>query len=293
MRNHLADLAAFTAVAEERSFTRAAARLGVSTSALSHRMTSLEKSTGLQLLARTTRSVAPTAAGRAILQEVAPSLERIDRTLTEARRLRDRPMGRIRLVASRSASHMTLLPKLAYFAKQYPGIALEVTVSNDPVDIVEGQYDAGIQIGEFLQHGMIAVRVSEDLRLVVVGSPAYFETHPVPSSPLDLKDHPCVAFRFANGVYRWEFQKGRRQITVSPEGPVSFNDPDLVLDAILAGVGIGISIEASVRELISKGRLIQVLDDWCPSFPGFFLYYPSRRNQPAALSALINTLRLR
>jgi DNA-binding transcriptional LysR family regulator len=293
MKNQLADLAAFATVAEERSFTRAAARLGVSTSALSHRMTNLEKRIGLQLLARTTRSVSPTAAGSAILSEVAPSLERIERTLTEATHLRDRPVGRLRLVLSRPAVHMTLIPKLAQFANQYPGIALEVTVSNDPVDIIEGQFDAGIQIGEYIQHGMIAVRVSDDLRLITVGAPAYFERNPIPRSPLDLKDHPCIAFRFSSGVYRWEFQKGRKQVTVNPHGPVSLNDPDLVLETVLAGVGIGLLIEEPIRGLIRKSQLIQVLDEWCPSFPGFFLYYPSRRNRPAALSALIDVLRIR
>jgi len=292
VKNELSDLATFALVAEERSFTRAAARLGVSQSALSHAMRGLEKRLGLQLLARTTRSVSPTAAGTALLEDLIPSLERIERSLAEARKRRDRPAGRIRLILSRSAAQMVLLPKLARFARMYPEVVLEVTSSNDPVDLVAGGYDAGVQIGEFIQRDMIAVRVSKDLRLAVVGSPAYFESHEVPRTPRDLKDHACVAFRFSSGVYRWEFEKWRRGLTVNPQGPVSFDDPDLVLQAVLRGVGIGTALEEPVREMIATGKLMQVLRDWCPMFPGYFLYYPSRRNQPAALSALIQTLRI-
>jgi DNA-binding transcriptional LysR family regulator len=292
VKNELSDLATFALVAEERSFTHAAARLGVSQSALSHAMRGLEKRLGLQLLARTTRSVSPTAAGTALLEDLVPSLARIERSLAEARKRRDRPAGRIRLILSRSAAQMVLLPKLARFARMYPEVVLEVTSSNDPVDLVAGGYDAGVQIGEFIQRDMIAVRVSKDLRLAVVGSPAYFESHEVPRTPRDLKDHACVAFRFSSGVYRWEFEKWRRGLTVNPQGPMSFDDPDLVLQAVLRGVGIGTVLEEQVREMIATGKLMQVLRDWCPMFPGYFLYYPSRRNQPAALSALIQTLRI-
>jgi DNA-binding transcriptional LysR family regulator len=169
---------------------------------------------------------------------------------------------------------------------------LEVTSSNDPVDLIAGGYDAGVQLGEFIQRDMIAVRVTGELRLAVVGSPKYFRTNPLPRHPRDLKDHPCIGFRFSNGLYRWEFEKGRKSLTVSPQGPASFDDPELVIQAVLNGVGIGTAMEQSLQDLISKGNLIQVLKDWCPSFPGYFLYYPSRRNQPAALAALIDTLRL-
>jgi DNA-binding transcriptional LysR family regulator len=291
MRNDLGELAAFAAVAEERSFTRAASRLGISQSALSHSMRGLEKRLGLQLLARTTRSVSPTAAGTALLRDLAPALERIERSLAEARQQRETPAGRIRLVLSRTASHMVLLPKLAQFARTYPEIVLEVTSSNDPVDLVAGGYDAGIQIGEFIQRDMIAVRVTTDLRLAVVGSPEYFKSHKIPRTPRDLKDHACIAFRFSSGIYRWEFEKGRKALTVNPQGPATFDDPDLVVRAVLNGVGIGTTMERPVADMIAKGRLIRVLKDWCPTFPGYFLYYPSRRNQPAALAALINTLR--
>jgi DNA-binding transcriptional LysR family regulator len=293
MKTDLSELAAFAVVAEERSFTRAGARLGVSQSALSHTIRGLEKKLGLQLLARTTRSVSPTAAGNALLDELVPALERIERSLAEARKLRERPAGRIRLVISRTASYLVLLPKLARFARAYPEIVLEVTSSNDPVDLVAQEYDAGIQIGEFIQRDMIAVRVSKDLRLAVVGSPEYFKSHSIPRHPRDLKDHACIGFRFSSGLYRWEFEKGRRAITVNPRGPVTFDDPDLVLQAVLKGMGIGTAMEEILRERIAKGHLVQVLRDWCPTFPGYFLYYPSRRNQPAALAALIDALRLK
>ena len=292
MRNDLGELSAFAIVAEERSFTRAAARLGVSQSALSHSMRGLEKRLGLQLLARTTRSVSPTVAGTALLQDLAPALERIEQSLAEVRKQRESPTGRVRLILSRTAAYMVLLPKLAQFVRTYPEIVLEVTTSNDPVDLVAGEYDAGIQIGEFIQRDMIAVRVSQDMRLAVVGSPKYFKSHPIPRTPRDLKDHACIGFRFSKGLYRWEFEKGRKTLTVTPQGPATFDDPDLVVHAVLNGIGIGTAMEQSVAEKIAKGSLIQVLQDWCPIFPGYFLYYPSRRNQPAALAALIETLRI-
>jgi DNA-binding transcriptional LysR family regulator len=187
---------------------------------------------------------------------------------------------------------MVILPKLAQFTRAYPEIVLEVTSSNDPVDLVAGEYDAGVQLGEFIQRDMIAVRVTKEMRLAVVGSPKYFEANTIPRKPQDLKDHSCIGFRFTNGLYRWEFEKGRRALTVSPQGPASFDDPDLVIQAVLDGVGIGTAMEDSLKDLIAEGRLIQILRDWCPSFPGYFLYYPSRRNQPAALAALIDTLRI-
>lgn len=292
MKNELGELAAFAMVAEERSFTRAAGRLGISQSALSHSMRGLEKRLGLQLLARTTRSVSPTAAGMALLEELAPALERIERSLAEARQQREKPAGRIRLIIPRTAVKVVLLPKLARFAELYPEIVLEVTTSNDPVDLVAGQYDAGVQIGEFIQREMIAVRVSSDMRLAVVGSPEYFKSRSLPRTPRDLKDHACIGFRFQSGMYRWEFEKGRKALTVNPQGPVTFDDPDLVMRAVLRGIGIGTALEEPLAGLIAEGRLVQVLKDWCPVFPGYFLYYPSRRNQPAALASLISTLRI-
>lgn len=291
MRSDLSELAAFAVVAEERSFTRAAERLGVSQSALSHAMRGLEKRLGLQLLARTTRSVSPTAAGTAILRELAPSLERIECSLAEARRQRDRPAGRIRLVLSRSAAYLVLLPKLTQFCRSYPDVVLDVTCANDPVDLVAGEYDAGIQIGEFIQREMIAVRVSRDMRLAAIASSDYLERHGTPLTPHDLKNHACIAFRFRRGVYRWEFEKARKSLTFNPQGPLIFDDPDMVIQAALKGLGIGMAVEGQVAPMIKRGQLVQVLQDWCQKFPGYFLYYPSRKNQTAALTALINTLR--
>ena len=292
MRNELNELAVFATVAEERSFTRAAARLGLSQSAVSHTIRGLEKRLGLQLLARTTRSVSPTAAGAAVLIELAPALDQIERSISEARKLRDRPGGRVRLVVQRSGASMVLLPKLASFVKAYPEVVLDVVTSNGPTDVIAGQFDAGIDIGDFILRDMIGVRVSKDLRVAVVGSTDYFKSHDVPREPRDLNNHPCIGIRFGAGPYRWEFEKGRKAVTVNVQGPVMFDDMNLVIQAAVNGVGLGLALEEQVSELIKKGRLIRVLEDWCPLFPGFFLYYPSRRNQPAALAALINAFRL-
>jgi DNA-binding transcriptional LysR family regulator len=292
LRSDLPDLIVFAAVAEERSFTRAAARLGVSQSALSHTIRAIEKRIGLQLLARTTRSVSPTPAGSALLRDLVPALERVQQSLKKVRQLSDRPSGRLRLVTSRSGAVSVLLPKLQQFCQTFPEIMLDVTTTNDPVDLVAGEFDAGIQIGEFIQRDMVAIRLSPDLRLALVGSPEYFRTRKPPKAPQDLKDHSCIGFRFSNGMYRWEFEKGKKIVTFHPQGPISFDDSELVVQAVLKGAGMGMAMEHLVMPLIRDGQLIEVMQDWCPTFPGYFLYYPSRRNQPGALAALISTLRL-
>src|SRR5215470_17328270 len=214
MRSELNDIAKFAVVANERSFTRAAVRLGVSQSALSHTIRGLEQRLELQLLARTTRSVAPTAAGAALLKDLSPAFEQIDRALKEARRVRDRPAGRLRIVMSRSAVGMVLLPRLTAFAQAYPDVVLDVVTVTGPVDLVAGEFDAGIQIGEFIQKDMIAVRVTRELRLAVVGSPSYFGLRSIPQKPRDLNDHRCISLRLTSGPYRWEFEKGRKAATV-------------------------------------------------------------------------------
>lgn len=292
MRNELNELAAFSMVAGERSFTRAAVRLGVSQSALSHTIRGLEQRLELQLLARTTRSVAPTAAGAALLKDLSPALEQIDRALNEARSIRDRPAGRLRIVMSRSAVAMVLLPRLAAFAEAYSDVVLDVVTVTGPVDLVAGEFDAGIQIGEFIQKDMIAVRVTQELRLAVVGSPSYFASRSIPQKPKDLNDHRCVGLRLPGGQYRWEFEQGRKAVTVGVNGPLIIDDTNLAIQAALAGVGLGLAFEEQVAEYVAKRRLIRVLKDWSPPFPGFFMYYPSRRHQPAALSALVHALRL-
>ena len=292
LRDELRDLAVFATVAQERSFTRAASRLGVSQSALSHTVRALEKRLGLQLLARTTRSVSPTPAGNALLLDLAPALEAIQQSLHKVRKLSDRPSGRLRLVTSRSAAMMALLPRLEEFTRLYPEIVLDVSTSNNPVDLVAGGFDAGLQIGEFIQKDMVAVRVSRDLRLALVGSPDYFRSHNPPRTPQDLKEHACVGFRFSSGMYRWEFEKGKKAVTFNPQGPVSFDDAELVLQAVRRGVGIGMAMEHTVLPMLEDGTLVHVMKDWCPAFVGYFLYYPSRQNQPGTLAALISTLRL-
>jgi DNA-binding transcriptional LysR family regulator len=292
MRNELNELAAFATVANERSFTRAAVRLGVSQSALSHAIRGLERRLALQLLARTTRSVAPTAAGAALLKDLSPALEQIDRALNEARSLRDRPAGRLRIVMSRSAATMVFLPKLTAFAEAYPDVVLDVVTVTGPVDLVAGEFDVGIQIGEFIQKDMIAVQVTKDLRLAVVGSPRYFASRSIPQKPKDLNDHRCIGLRLPGGPYRWEFEQGRKAVTVGVNGPLIIDDTNLVIRAALAGVGLGLAFEEQVAEYLAKRRLVRVLEDWSPPFPGFFLYYPSRRHHPAALSALVHALRL-
>jgi DNA-binding transcriptional LysR family regulator len=292
MRKELNDLAAFAIVASERSFTRAAVKLGVSQSALSHTIRGLEQRLKLQLLARTTKSVAPTAAGAALLEDLSPALEQIDRALNKARSVRQRPAGRLRIVMSRSAAVMVLLPRLRAFAEAYPDIVLDVVTVTGPVDLVAGEFDAGIQLGEYIQKDMIALRVTPELRLAVVGSHSYFAQRGIPQVPKDLNDHRCITLRLPSGPYRWEFERGRKSIAVSVSGPLIIDDTHLVIQAALAGVGIGLAYEEQVAEHIAKRRLIRVLEDWTPSIPGFFMYYPSRQHQPVALAALVNALRL-
>ncbi|WP_315836198.1 LysR family transcriptional regulator [Bradyrhizobium prioriisuperbiae] len=291
MGHELNELAAFAIVASERSFTRAAARLGVSQSALSHTIRRLEQRLALQLLARTTKSVAPTAAGAALLQDLSPALEQITRALNKAQSVRHRPAGRLRLIVSRSAAEMVLLPRLAAFTEAYPDVVLDVVTVTGPVDIVAGEFDAGIQLGEYVQKDMIAVRVTRALRLAVVGSPGYFASRSIPRKPRDLNDHRCLNLRLPSGPYRWEFEQGRKAITIGVTGPLIIDDTDLVIQAALTGAGLGLAYEEQVAEHVAEHRLIRVLEDWTPPIPGFFMYYPSRRHQPAALTALVNALR--
>jgi DNA-binding transcriptional LysR family regulator len=286
-------LTAFAAVAEERSFTKAAARLGVSTSALSHAMRGLEERLGVRLLARTTRSVAPTEAGEQLLAQVGPALGDIRTALDGIGRLRERPAGRLRVVMPRLAASMVLLPRLARFAREYPDVVLDVTTDSGPVDIVAARFDAGIDIGEFIQRDMVAVRVSADQRAAIVASPAYFKAHPKPRKPQDLLQHRCIGCRHGTALYRWEFEKGGKEVTVGPPGPVVLDDVDLMVRAALDGVGIAFTFEEQVASLLARRRLVRVLEDWCPPWPGYFIYYPSRRHQPPGLSALIETLRHR
>jgi DNA-binding transcriptional LysR family regulator len=294
VQDELNVLAAFLAVAQERSFTRAAKRLGVSPSALSHAIKGLEEQIGVRLLARTTRSVAPTDAGGQLIARLDPALTDIREALEQIAGLRDRPAGRVRLVVSPLAATMVLAPKLGVFARAYPDVVLDVTTTNEMrLDLVAGHFDAGIHLGEFIERDMIAVRVSADQRAAIVGAPAYFKARPRPKSPRDLTSHRCLNFRHgANETYRWEFDKGKKSLAVAVDGPLVVDDVQLLIRAALDGVGLTFLMEEHAAPHLANGQLQRVLEDWCEPFPGYFLYYPSRRQQPAALSALIETLRV-
>ena len=292
--DQLSALSAFLVVAEERSFTKAARRLEVSASALSHALRRLEERIGVRLLARTTRSVTPTEAGEQLIAHLRPALSDIRGALDQIGQLRERPAGRVRLLVPRLAVMTVLAPKLGQFAREYPDIVLDVTTDDSHVDIVAAGFDAGVQFGEYIQKDMVAVRVSTDIRAAIVGAPEYFKFHPQPKTPPDLRTHRCINFRHGSsgGVYRWEFDKGRRSLVVSVNGPLIVDDVGVMLRATLDGVGLAFVAEDRVTEHLARGALVRVLEDWCPPFPGYFLYYPSRRQQPAALAALIETLRL-
>ena len=286
-------LAAFLAIAEERSLTKAAKRMSVSPSAMSHAIRRLEETLGVRLLSRTTRSVAPTEAGEQLLVRLRPALTDIEDALNQLSGLRDKPAGRVRLIVPRLAGTTVIGPKLAKFTRDYPDVLLEVTADDRRIDIVAGGFDAGIQFGEYIQKDMIAVRVSKDHRAAIVGAPSYFKSHPKPKTPHDLLSHKCINFRHGSeGLYRWEFDKGKKSLSVAVNGPLIVDDVETMVRAALDGVGLAFISDERVEPQLKSGELIRVLEDWCQPFPGFFLYYPSRRQQPAALAALITTLRL-
>jgi DNA-binding transcriptional LysR family regulator len=294
VRDELSVMSAFLAVADERSFTKAAKRLGVTQSALSHAIRGLEEQVGVRLLARTTRSVAPTEAGEQLLAELRPALSGIRGALDKIGGLRDTPRGRLRVLVPRLAAMSVLGPKLAEFACTYPDVVLDVSTDETRLDLVASGFDAGVQYGEFIQQDMVAVRVSRDHRPAIVGSPAYFADHPKPNSPHDLLQHRCVNYRHGSGeVYRWELDRGDQSLVVAVNGPLITNDIGLLTRAALDGVGVAFMSDEQARPHLERGALVRVLEDWCPPFPGFFLYYPSRKQQPAALTALIDTLRVK
>lgn len=287
-------LGAFLIAAEERSFTKAAKRLRVSPSAVSHAIRGLEESLGVRLLSRTTRNVSPTEAGQDLLVRLRPAFTDIEDALDKLSGLRGKPVGRVRLVTPRLAAMTVLAPLLKKFAHDYPDVVLDVTTDESPMDIVAGGYDAGIHFGEYIQKDMIAVRVSGDQRAAIVGSPAYFKSRPRPKTPRELPNHRCINYRHgARGeVYRWEFEKGKKSLSVAVNGPLIVDDVELLLRAALDGLGLAFMSEELAAHHLTKGTLVRSLEDWCQPFPGFFLYYPSRRQQPAALTALIATLKL-
>ena len=292
MRDELSVLSAFLAVANERSFTKAAKRLNISTSGLSHAIRRLEEQIGVRLLTRTTRSVSPTDAGEQLLAQLRPALSDIRGVLTSLSGLQSTPIGRIRLLCPRLAKTV-VGPKLGQFVRDYPAVELEITTDDSRVDLVSAGYDAGIQFGEYIAQDMVAVRVSPDIRPAIVGAPAYFDSHPRPTSPRDLLNHQCIRFRHrGESVYKWELDKGDESLAIAVNGSLLLDELDLVIQAAVDGAGLAWVAEDRITEHLASRALVRVLEDWCPPFPGFFLYYPSRRQRPAALSALIDTLRL-
>src|SRR3954447_13095064 len=294
-RDELGDVRAFLAVAEERSFTKAAAKLGLSQPALSYTIRQLEARLGVRLLARTTPSVAPTQAGERLLRTIGPLFEGIVAGMNALSEYRDKPAGTIRITADEHAVRAILAPALERFLPDYPDIKVEITIDNGLTDIVAERYDAGIRLGEQVARDMIAVPIGPEMRMVVVGAPSYFARHPRPKKPQDLVSHNCINLRLPTygGLYAWQFEKGGHELKVRVDGQLVFNSSGPILDAALAGLGLAYLPEGQVRTPLAEGRLIQVLANWCPPFPGYHLYYPSRRQSSLAFTVLVEALRYR
>ncbi|MBL4928476.1 LysR family transcriptional regulator [Fuscibacter oryzae] len=294
-RDELGDLIAFLAVCEERSFTRAAARLGTSQSALSHTVKRLEERMALRLLNRTTRNVAPTDAGEKLAETLRPALDDIEARLDSLNALRDRPAGNIRITASRDAAHTILFPKVAALMREYPDITIEISVDQRFTDIVAERFDAGVRLGESVEKDMIAVRIGPDLRMLVVGSPDYLARNGRPEVPDDLTHHTCINLRLPTlgGLYAWELGKDGRNINVRVEGQFTCSDPDLVIEAAVAGLGLCCLPDTHLQSGIDSGKLVPVMQEWCPSFPGYHLYYPSRLQTSPAFALLVERVRWR
>ncbi|MBZ9684387.1 MULTISPECIES: LysR family transcriptional regulator [unclassified Mesorhizobium] len=294
-RDNLNELTAFLAVAREKSFTRAAAKLGVSQSALSHALRTLEERLGVRLLTRTTRSVSPTEAGERLARTVGPRLDEIESELAALSALREKPAGTIRITAGEHSADTVLWPAIARLLPQYPDIRVEIVVDYGLTDIVAGRYDAGVRLGEQVARDMIAVRIGPDMRMAVVGSPAYFASRPKPRTPQDLTDHNCINLRLPThgGLYAWEFEKAGRELKVRVDGQLIFNTAGLRMNAVLAGVGLAYLPEDQVTAHLADGRLLRLMADWCPPFPGYHLYYPSRRQATPAFTLLVDALRYR
>src|SRR5436853_948823 len=294
-RGNLDQLVAFVAVARERSFTNAAAKLGVSQSALSHTIRELEERLGVRLLTRTTRSVSPTEAGERLLRAVGPRFEEIDAELSAIGELREKPAGTIRITAGDHAIQSILWPKVAKFLPNYPDIRVEIIVDYGLTDVAAERYDAGVRWGEQVAKDMIAVRIGPDIRFAAVGAKSYFAKRPVPKAPQDLIGHNCINLRLPTygGLYAWEFERGGRELRVRVEGQLAFNGIFQVLDAALAGLGLAYVPEDLAQPYLAKGRLTRVLDEWCAPWSGYHLYYPHRRQSSPAFAVLVDALRYR
>jgi DNA-binding transcriptional LysR family regulator len=295
VKENLNDLAAFVTVAREGCFTRAAAQLGVSQSALSQTIRGLEERLGLRLFTRTTRRVAPTDAGERLLGAIGPRLEGIEADLAALSALRDKPAGTVRITASEHAADSILLPKLVELLPRYPDIKVEINTDYRMIDIVEQRFDAGVRLGEQVAKDMIAVRIGPDVRMAVVGAPAYFAKRQKPAKPQDLVEHDCINVRLPThgGLLPWDFKKGSRELNVRVEGTLVFNGFPQILKAALAGMGLAFMLEEVAEPHIAGGRLVRVLDDWCDVFPGYHLYYPSRRQPSPAFALVAEALRYR
>jgi len=293
-RGNLDDLLAFVAVGRERSFTKAAAKLGVSQSALSHTIRELEARLGVRLLTRTTRSVAPTTAGERLLQILGPRFAEIDAELAAITELGKRPAGTIRITATEYATDAILLPKLAALLREYPDIKVEINIDYGLTDIVAQRFDAGVRSGEQVAKDMIAVRIGPDTRMAVVGAPSYFKSQREPKKPQELISHNCITLRLPHGgLYVWEFEKGGRELRVRVEGQLTCNTTAQMLSAALAGLGLAYVPEGLAQPHLAKGRLKRVLADWCLPYSGYHLYYPSRRQPSAAFTLFVDALRYR
>jgi DNA-binding transcriptional LysR family regulator len=294
-REQLADLAAFVAVAQERSFTRAAAKLGITQSSLSHTIRRLESHLGLRLLARTTRSVAPTDAGERLLRTLSPAFEGIDAELASLSELREKPAGSIRITTAGHAAETILMPVLERLLPEYPDIKIEITVDYGLADVVAERYDAGVRLGEQVAKDMVAVRIGPDMRMAAVAAPSYFAKRRPPRVPQDLADHQCINLRLptSGGLYAWEFEKAGREVKVRVDGQLAFNELPMSLRAARVGLGIAFVPEDVVRADIEAGRLVRALADWCAPFSGYHLYYPSRRLPTPAFALIVETLRYR
>jgi DNA-binding transcriptional LysR family regulator len=295
LRENLNDFLGFLAVAREGNFTRAAAKLGVSQSALSHAIRHLEARLGMRLLARTTRSVAPTIAGERLLQTIGPRFDEIETELAGLSELREKPAGTIRITAGEHAAESVLWPALTKLIPTYPDINVELVTEYGLTDIVAERYDAGVRLGEQVAKDMIAVRIGPDFRMAVVGSPSYFAQRPQPKKPQDLTDHNCINIRLPTrgGIYAWEFEKRGRALKVRVDGQLVFNNLALRLQAVRAGFGLAYIPEDQVRADLAQGKLVRVLEDWCAPFSGYHLYYPSRRQPTPAFALLVEALRYR
>ncbi len=294
-RDELGDLIAFLTVGEERSFTRAAARLGTSQSSLSHTVRRLEERMGVRLLTRTTRNVVPTDAGEQLMETLRPAFNDIRSRLDALSAMRQQPGGTIRITSSRHAAETILMPAVKRLMAEYREISVEISIDQRFVDLVTERYDAGVRLGESIEKDMIAVRIGPDLRMVVAGSPDYFARYPRPQTPHDLTGHNCINLRLPTlgGLYAWEFERDGRPLNVRVEGQFVSNDVPMIIDAALGGLGLACLPDDHLGPLVKSGRLVPVLEDWCPPFPGFHLYYPSRRLASPAFALLVEALRFR